>query len=46
MKNRSQFKRKTNAMLNKAIELGFKNSLEAQKAGYNKELKKAFNEAK
>ena len=46
MKNRAKFQRQTKAMLNKAIELGFKNSLEAEKAGYGKELKKAFENAK
>ena len=46
MKNKAKFKRQTKAMLNKAIELGFKNSLEAEKAGFGVELKKAFENEK
>ena len=46
MINRAKFQRQRKAMLKKAIELGFKNSLEAEKAGYGKELKKAFENEK
>jgi len=46
MTNKAKFQRQTKAMLKKAIELGFKNSFEAEKAGYGKELKKAFDDEK
>ena len=46
MLNKAKFKKQRKAMLNKAIELGFKNSLEAENAGFGVELKKAFDNEK
>lgn len=44
--NRMKFRRQNKAMVQKAIALGFKSILEAQNAGYGKDIKAAFESAK
>ena len=41
--NISKMNRKFTAMVNKSIELGFATIIEAEKAGYQKQLKEAYN---
>lgn len=41
--NISKMNRKFTAMVNKSIELGFSTIIEAEKAGFSKQLKEAYN---
>ena len=42
MKNKSKYNRQVKAMIKKSIELGFNTLIECEKAGFENELKKAF----